>query len=119
MIILFIKLLMGHALADFALQSDAMAKGKNRNRKPDLALIPPGQSYVPCWPYWLTAHALIHGMTVWLITGSIGLGIAETVCHWLIDFFKCENQLTVHEDQGLHVLCKVIWAILATGIGLP
>lgn len=27
-----VALLMGHALADFALQSDAMAKGKNRNR---------------------------------------------------------------------------------------
>lgn len=47
--ILFIKLLMGHALADFSLQTDTMAKGKNRNRKPDMSVVPPGQKYQPTW----------------------------------------------------------------------
>ena len=116
MIALFIELLMGHALADFALQSDVMARGKNRNRKPDLSSIPPGQSLMPVWPYWLTAHALIHGMAVWLITGNIIWGIGETAAHWVIDFAKCENLLTVNEDQGLHVLFKFIWAFLAVGV---
>ena len=32
---LIFYLLCGHALADFSLQTDAMAKGKNRNRKID------------------------------------------------------------------------------------
>jgi hypothetical protein len=111
-LLLFVKLLMGHALADFALQSDSMARGKNRNRKPDMSVVPPGQTFTPTWPYWLTAHALIHGMVVWLITGNIYLGMGETVGHWTIDFMKCENMLTVHEDQGFHIMQKLVWAML-------
>jgi len=108
--ILFLKLLMGHALADFALQSDAMAKGKNRHRKPDY--IPPGQTPQPAWIYWLSAHGLIHGMVVWLITGSIYFGIAEAICHAMIDFGKCENWYGIHLDQAAHLLCKVVWCLL-------
>jgi hypothetical protein len=110
--LLFLKLMMGHALADFALQSPDMAKGKNRNRKPDMAVVPPGQTYQPTWVYWLTAHALIHGLVVWLITGQWWLAVAETVAHWLIDFGKCDNYYGIHVDQGLHVACKVLWAIV-------
>lgn len=102
-------LLFFHALADFSLQSDAMAKGKNRNRVIDQSSIPPGAKYVPCWPYWLTAHAMIHGGGVAIALGSVSLGIFEAISHWAIDFLKCENILTVHEDQGLHVACKVLW----------
>ena len=105
-------LLSGHALADFTLQTDTMAKGKNRNRKVDMSLIPPGQKYVPCWPYWLTAHALIHGGIVAIVTGNVYLGIAEAVAHWIIDFGKCENWYGIHVDQGLHMLCKIFWWIL-------
>jgi hypothetical protein len=110
--ILFIKLMMGHALADFALQSDAMAKGKNRNRVIDPSSIPVGQKMQVSWFYWLTSHALIHGMLVWLITGSISLGVLESVCHWLIDFGKCDNKYGIHMDQFLHALCKLMWCIL-------
>ena len=99
-------LIAGHALADFSLQSDAMAKGKNRHRKTEP---PPGATYTPCWPYWLTAHALIHGATVAVITGSVHLGIAETIAHWCIDFGKCENWYGIHIDQALHFLCKATW----------
>ena len=41
------RLLVGHAIGDFALQTAAMAKGKNRNRKPDY--IPEGQKPVRVW----------------------------------------------------------------------
>lgn len=104
---LLFKFLVGHALADMALQSDAMSKGKNRNKKPDY--IPPGQKYVACWPYWLSAHALIHGGAVYIITGNLFLGIFETVAHWLIDFAKCENKTNPHTDQLLHFICKLIY----------
>ncbi len=110
--ILFIKLLMGHALADFSFQSDSMAKGKNRNRKPDMSVVPSGQQYQPTWFYWLSAHALIHGMAVWLITGSIYMGCAESVCHLVIDFGKCESWYGIHVDQSAHILCKVVWCFL-------
>lgn len=100
-------LLCGHALADFALQSETMAKGKNRNKKPDY--IPEGQKYVPCWPYWLTAHALIHGGIVYLITQTLWCGIVETIAHWWIDFLKCENKTTPNEDQLYHFLFKILY----------
>lgn len=107
---LLFKLLFVHALADFSLQSDAMAKGKNRHKKPDY--IPDGQKLVPCWPYWLTAHALISGGMVYLVTGSWYMGIVETVIHWILDFAKCENVTNPHSDQALHVLCRFIYAAL-------
>jgi hypothetical protein len=106
----FILLLMGHALADFALQSDAMAKGKNRHHK---TTPPPGAVYQATWFYWLPAHALIHGGVVYIITGSIWLGVAETMVHGLVDFAKCENWTGIHRDQTAHILSKVAWALLA------
>ena len=92
------ELVMGHAVADFALQSEAMAKGKNW-RTP----------YAIPWPYWLTAHALIHGAAVTVVTGSVTLGLCETAAHWLIDLGKCSNKYGIHIDQALHLACKVAW----------
>ena len=111
MLELFISLIMGHALADFALQSDAMAKGKNFSRPVDLSKIPPGQKVQVVWPYWMAAHALIHGGMVFLITGSLGLGVAEAAAHWWIDCAKCANITGIHMDQFLHAFCKVIWVL--------
>lgn len=69
------------------------------------------QQAVP-WYYWLTAHAIIHGGAVLLITGSLTLGLLETLIHWFIDFGKCEKWFGIHVDQGLHVACKVLWCVL-------
>lgn len=101
-------LLVAHAVADFSLQIDAMAKGKNRHNK---TTPPPGAKFVPCWPYWLSAHALIHGGAVAMVL-DWRFGIAETIAHWLIDFGKCENRYGVHYDQLMHMCCKVIWLTL-------
>lgn len=110
---LFLYLLMGHAVADFALQSSDMAQGKNRNRK---TTPPPGAKYQPTWHYWLSAHSLIHGAAVTIITGVWWLGLAETICHWLIDFGKCDNLYGIHTDQWLHIGCKVLWVFIMIGI---
>lgn len=99
-------LFVGHALADFALQSSDMAKGKNRNRRTEP---PPGARYQPTWYYWLSAHGLIHGGMVYLVTGSVLLGALETLAHMAIDFGKCENWYGIHTDQGLHIACKFLW----------
>lgn len=107
MILTLIKLLMVHALCDFSLQTDAMAKGKNRNKKPDY--IPEGQKFMPCWGYWLTAHALICGGGVWLITGKWWWGVTEVVLHWIIDFLKCDNKTNPNQDQLLHFLCRIVY----------
>jgi len=109
MIELFFKLLVAHALADFSLQTDAMAKGKNRNKKPDY--VPVGQKFVSCWPYWLSAHALISGGAVYLVTNNLLLGIFETIAHWIIDFAKCENWTNPDQDQALHIICRIGYVI--------
>lgn len=108
MIELFFRLLVGHAVADFALQSGDMARGKRRSYKVEP---PPGQTYTPTWPFYLTAHALIHGGAVYLATGSVMLGIFETMAHWCIDFGKCENWYGINVDQRLHLMCKIVWLI--------
>lgn len=112
MIEMFVYLIMGHALADFALQSEAMARGKNFNRKVDLSKIPPGQKVQTVWPYWMASHCLIHGGVVALITGSFALGLAEASAHWLIDCMKCMNATGIHTDQALHVLSKLVWILV-------
>lgn len=97
------KLICSHAVADFCLQNDFMAKNKNRH------LAVPG-----FWPYLLSAHALTQGLGVYLVTNNVYLGIAETVVHWIIDFGKCEKWFDLHIDQTLHIACKVLWALLLT-----
>lgn len=99
------KLICGHALADFVLQPDAMGYGKNRNDK----IHDKEQSLFPHWYYWMTAHALVHGGMVYLITNSLVLGLVETAIHWVTDFAKCEGWIGLHTDQGIHIGCKVAY----------
>lgn len=106
-------LLVGHAVADYALQSDFIAKGKNRHT-PTQA--PPGQKWQPVWPLVLSAHGLIHGGAVGLVTGVWWLGLAEAVAHVAIDFGKCERRYGIYTDQGAHVVCKLVWALIALNV---
>lgn len=102
MIALLFKMAIGHALGDFALQSDFMAKFKSRKSESEM------------WMHVLLAHSLIHGGAVYIATGNEYLGIAETICHALIDHSKCEGWIGFHTDQWLHIVCKGCWAIIAT-----
>ena len=97
-----------HALADFPLQGDTTAINKNPNANTPL------QKAVP-WYYWLGSHALIHGGGVALVTGSLLLGVLETIAHFFIDWGKCQNYLSIHQDQGLHILCKFVWVGILFG----
>lgn len=94
-----------HALLDFPLQGDAVAINKNPNANTEL------QKHVP-WYYWLGSHALSHGFGVWFITHSVLLGVLEATAHFFIDWAKCNKWYSIHMDQLLHVICKVIWAVL-------
>jgi len=98
-------LLASHAVWDFPLQGHAVAVEKNRHSTSEL------QKHVP-WFYWLVAHALSHGLGVALVTGSVTLGIMETLAHSMIDFGKCERWYSIHIDQALHVACKLAWIFL-------
>ena len=102
-------LLVGHALADYPLQGDFLARAKN-HRAPVVAAN--GQAFP--WPLALGAHALIHGGVVALVTGSVLLGVAEVCAHFLIDFATSEGWTGGYfGDQAEHVACKLVWAALA------
>lgn len=94
----------GHAIADYPLQGDWLSKAKNQK----LSLV----SGEVIWPSALASHALIHAGAVWLVTGSIFLAWCEFFAHGLIDYSKCAGRLNYNQDQALHVLCKVVWALL-------
>ncbi len=104
MLQLLFLLIAGHAVCDFPFQNETIALEKNRHSTSAL------QQHVP-WFYWLSAHALTHGLAVGLLTGSVVLGALETLAHWAIDFGKCEKWYSVHVDQSLHVMCKVAWTL--------
>lgn len=123
MMTLFFLLLVGHALADYPLQGDFLARAKN-HRAPI-----PG---VP-WQHGLLWHSVLHGGAVGLVTGSVWLGLLETAAHVWIDYAKSAGwfgwwvprepltakgdrvqQRAFHIDQALHVLCKILWVILYT-----
>lgn len=95
----FLFLLAGHALADYPLQGDFLAKAKNR------------AAPIPGVPFYqaLGAHALIHGGFVALITGIWWLGVLEVVAHAVIDDAKCTGKIGFNADQLAHLLCKVVW----------
>ena len=104
-------LLVGHALADYPLQGDFLAKAKNHS-----APIPG----VP-WVHGLVWHSAIHAGAVALATGSVALGCGEFMVHCVIDYGKCggwfgQGARAFNIDQTLHVLCKMAWvAILYAG----
>ena len=91
-----------HALADFPLQGDYLARVKVRS-----------QAKQPRdWVIALSAHSIIHGGGVWLVSGSLWLGLAETCLHWLTDLSKGEGKIGDLTDQFVHVLCKAIYVAL-------
>jgi len=109
MIELFLLLVFGHFMADYAFQSEFMALGKNRHDP--LPNAP--------WYHLLFAHSAIHGGIVGIITGYWIIGLLEFACHMVIDDLRCAKRLTYTQDQMLHVGCKVVWVSITVVIGLP
>lgn len=108
MIALLILLLAVHALCDFPLQSDFLARAKARNGIPG----------VP-FQWALLWHAYLHAVGVALVTGRLYPGIIEFVAHTAIDHAKCRNKFGENivgagaeraftTDQLLHIATKVV-----------
>lgn len=93
-------LLVWHALADYPLQGDFLAKAKNETAP------------IPGVPWWqaMLAHSLIHAGGVFLITGSTYMAMIELVLHYSIDRAKCTGKIGFNGDQALHVACKIGYA---------
>lgn len=105
---LFAALIIGHAIADYPLQGDFLAKAKNH------------KDPIPGIDWWiaLTMHCLMHGGMVWAITGEFWLGVSEFAVHWYIDWLKCEGATSFKQDQAAHVACKVFWVLCALAYSL-
>jgi hypothetical protein len=102
-IYMLFALVVAHNLADYPLQGSFLSEAKNRNT--DIGAI--------FWPWALSAHALIHGGFVFLITGSLVLGLLETAAHAFIDWLKCEGDISLKQDQLAHYGCKLLWVAVA------
>lgn len=108
---IFFALVIGHVLADYPLQGRFLAMAKNRHA--DVSSLFGGEAPPRgLWIHALTSHSLIHAGVVWLITGSIVLGLAELALHWVIDFAKCEKWTNLTSDQALHLICKASYVAL-------
>lgn len=96
-----ILLLGWHALADYPLQGDFLAKAKNPS------------SPIPGVPWWqaLWAHSVIHAAGVMVITGFPLLAGVELVGHALTDWAKCKGKIGFNVDQAVHVAMKAgyVW----------
>lgn len=100
---LFFWLMVGHAIADYLLQSLGVNHDKNPNKAPAM------------WIYAMSAHCLANAGAVALATGSVTLGVYEFVAHFFIDLSRCDGDTSRAVDQGLHIACKLLWAALAVG----
>jgi hypothetical protein len=106
---LFAAFVVMHALADFPLQGDYLARQKSRKT---------ATSHGEC-AVALIAHCVIQAGGVWLVSGSPALAAAELILHGLIDWGKGEGKYGVVTDQLLHVGCKLAYVlILVMGFGL-
>lgn len=106
-------LCIGHALADFPLQGEYLATGKNRRL---LASLQDPARPEQIWFVCMSAHCLIHAGFVWIITGSPLLALVELVLHWTIDVAKCSGKTSFNQDQLMHVLCKLGYVVAASAM---
>jgi hypothetical protein len=114
LLILVFQLVIGHAVGDFVLQPPAMSRGKNPRNDLKAEF---GEGF-PGWQYWLGAHALTHAGIVYLITGSALLALLETILHAAIDLGKCLKRYSIHTDQLLHAITKVLYCgLIYAGLG--
>jgi len=89
---LFLMLVAGHYLADYALQSDFMAKNKADALKTAMGF------------HTLTAHAAIQGLVAGLLSQNFTIGIVVAITHWIIDYGKAaKNWYGINIDQFLHI----------------
>lgn len=100
------QLLALHALCDYPLQSDFVARGKNH--------VAP----LPGVPWWvvMAAHAAIHAGAVSLVAPAWCVG-AEFFSHAVLDYAKNagwfgSGKTAFCLDQAAHVLCKLAYWIV-------
>lgn len=102
---LFFILIGVHALCDYPLQGDFLARGKATGF--------PGISRLVL----MLAHCWIHALGVALVTGSVLLAVMELLVHWMIDELKVDEYTSFMTDQLLHVACKLFYVAMVAQWG--
>lgn len=121
---LFFLLIAVHFVLDFPLQGDTVAINKNPNANTEL------QKSIN-WKYWMTAHAFSHGLGVAIVflfaqclffelneeilAVPVILGLLETMVHFFTDYKKCQGELTMFQDQLIHIVYKATWLAIWVG----
>lgn len=100
-LLMFGGLMVAHALCDYPLQGDFLARAKNRHAP------------IPDVPWWqaMFAHCLIHAGAVAFLTGYWWLGVAEFVVHFVTDDLKCRGKINFNQDQAIHWVAKALWVL--------
>lgn len=108
---LFLMLLLVHFVADYPLQGDVVARGKNKYLDPAL--------YGVRWWYWMSGHAATHALGVYVLTKNAWLAVLEFVVHFAVDHGKCAKKYGLDTDQALHIITKFVIALLYVYIVVP
>lgn len=107
-------MLIGHAVCDYPLQGDWLARAKNHNPRIVLGDSPDEDISGGA----MMCHCAIHAGAVKLATGSWLLAFCELVAHGIIDYGKCDGLVGYNVDQLMHVGCKFAWTALLIGFTL-
>ena len=99
---LFAAFVVMHALGDFPLQTEYLARQKSRKLADSRS----------DWLVALSAHCVIHAGGVWLVSGSLAIAAAEFILHCLIDLGKGEGKFGLLTDQALHLCCKLGYVLV-------
>jgi len=99
---LFAALVVAHALADFPLQGSYLASKKIRSKADNFS------EYIVA----LLAHSVIHAGAVWLVSGSLVLGMVEFVLHGIIDSAKGKGKYSILTDHILHLASKLSYVVV-------
>jgi hypothetical protein len=108
MILLFVKLCLGHLIGDWVIQTRFIAAAKDPHNK-----INASTTY---WPYALAAHAATQAVIMGWITGLWQVGIVEFGSHFVVDMLKCFKITNLHADQAIHALFLVGYALYVAQI---
>lgn len=106
----FLILLTLHFLADFPLQGEFLAKGKNSRTNPP-------EVWITC----LIAHCTIHAGLVFAFTEELSLAAIMFITHACVDMLKCNGDLgegpeAFAHDQIMHVVIIAVIASLYVGM---
>lgn len=105
---MFFWLVVAHAICDYPLQGDFLAKAKAD-----------GCAGAPWWLFLWTHAAIQAGGTAAAMMlarqadgVAVAFGVAEFVLHGIIDTVKVRTRNSLASDQAAHIACKAVYVAI-------